>query len=82
MLRVTVEIVPHGEESRSEVIDTVIVAQTVRFDDDPNGRRGYAVWDNTDPSAPPVAEVEHWRGDGARRLVADGFDLLVRQGRP
>ena len=42
MLRVTVEIVPHGDESRAEVIDTVIVTQTVRFDDDPNGSRHHA----------------------------------------
>lgn len=76
MLRVTVEIVPHGEESRSEVIDTVIVAQTVRFDDDPDGRRGYVVWDSVDRNVPPVAEVEHWRGDGARRLVAKAFGAL------
>lgn len=77
MLRVTVEVVPHGAESRAEVIDTAIVAQTVRFDDDPDGRRGYVVWDSEDDlSAPPVAEVEHWRGDGARRLVAKAFGAL------
>ena len=79
MLRVTVEVVPHGDESRAEVIDTVIVAQTVRFDDDPNGRRGYVVWDSVDRNVPPVAEVDHWRDDGARRLIADVFDLIAHQ---
>lgn len=82
MLRVTVEVVPHGDESRAEVIDTVIVAQTVRFDGDPNGRRGYVVWDSDDRNAPPVAEVEHWRGDGERRLVASVFDAIAGRERP
>jgi hypothetical protein len=76
VIRVTVELVPHGDESRATVLDRVVIAQTVAFDSDPEGRRGYVVWDSDDLNASPVAEVEHWRGNGARTLIATAFDAI------
>ena len=65
MLRVTIELVPHGDETRSEVLDTIVIAQVHRIDDDPEGLRGY-LWRHNGRQG----TVVHRRSDGAVKLVS------------
>jgi len=76
MMRVTVEIVPLGDEGRCETVQVLTIAQVERFDHDPGGDRGYAVWKGVDTDATPDAWVRHWRRDGATVLAAKALDVI------
>lgn len=81
MMRVTVEIVPHGDESRAHVIEQVEIANVAAHDNDPDGVRTY-LWKPRDRRwTQGNARVVHRRGDGAARLVATVFEALARRSR-
>lgn len=73
LLRITVELVPHGDEDLAEVLSTTYVANTLTghhfsgdyaiFDEDPRDR----------PAPRPVGYVHGWR-----RVNADGTYSDVR----
>lgn len=77
-MRVTVEIVPHGDEKRAELVQTVCIGQRERFDDDPGGLRGYAIWHTADYMRDPDATVMHWRSEGAAALATKALATLPR----
>lgn len=65
-LEVSIDVVPHGDESRRERLHTLRVTQVAQLDDHPQGWRRYAVSiDDVDQGV----TVEHKRADGAYRLV-------------
>lgn len=72
-LRVTIEVVPNGDESRAEVIDQWVIHQVKKFDSDPEGWRVYQT-DYLHPEGGTernyVGRIAHRRRDGARQLVA------------
>jgi hypothetical protein len=71
MLRVTVEIVPHGDESRAEVLQCLEIAQVAQYDDDPGGLREYAIRDVASDDYPDwTVRLMHLRFDGASMLAA------------
>lgn len=68
-LRVTIEAVPGGDESRAEVISQFTVTQTDKMDNEPGGWRRYTVSDDLRRSV--VFEGhEHRRANGAVVLVS------------
>lgn len=77
MMRITVDIVPHGDEDRKETVETVTIAQVARHDSDPGGVRDYALWNGPDPEGKPFAVIRHTRADGAAVLAGKAFAALV-----
>lgn len=82
MMRVTIEIVPHGEEDAKFTLHTIEIAQVEKLDTDPYGLRGYAAWLTNGPTEcrtftarEPDAKVIHRRSDGALWLTR----LLLRR---
>lgn len=74
MLRITIELVPHGDESRTEVLETVLIVQVEAHDDLPGGERTYAIWRDArtvdDLRADRVTStVRHQRVNGALMLA-------------
>ena len=77
MLRVTVEIVPHGDESRAEVLQCLEIAQVAQYDDNPGGLREYAIRDTASEEYPEWGvRLMHLRGDGASMLAAKALKRL------
>ena len=70
MLRVTIEMLPGGDEARATTLEVIEIAQVRRYDDDPNGGRGYLWRDEASQPAFHDVLVTHQRGDGAAVLVA------------
>lgn len=81
MMRVTVEVVPLGDEVRCTTVETLTIVQVERYDKDPGGDRGYAVWKGTDTNATPDAWVRHWRRDGAAVLAAKALEAISERAR-
>lgn len=75
MLRVTIEIVPWGEESRKRLIETVTIARTTAWDDPED----YTVkhYDATGKILATAKVEAHGRKDGARELVRRALNVLV-----
>lgn len=81
MLRVTVEIVRHGDEGQVEVVGTVLIAQVEKHDKDPDGWRGYAAWAEARTrddiqGRGPDAELDHKRDAGAMALAGSTLAAL------
>lgn len=74
MMRITVEIVPHGDESKAEVVGSVVVAQTSQLDDDPEGWRRYSV---RQVGVALGSVVQHRRSDGAVALAGAALAALA-----
>lgn len=77
MIRVTIELVPQGDESRAEVLERVEIWQTTKLDNARGGLRRYA---GKRADVPPFVEepqvVHHRRDQGAARLVARVLERL------
>jgi hypothetical protein len=81
MLRVTIEIVPHGIESAARVLDRIEIAQIQNLEPDNSGglrrymyKRSGVKWD--DVSLIDVGEVTHHRKEGAAALAAKVLEKL------
>lgn len=75
-LRVTIEVVPHGDESRAEVLHRATITQVRALDDYPDGLRLYRVDADGDTV---VTGLAHYRVNGAVALVREALHHLVRR---
>ena len=64
-LRVTIEVIPGGDETRAQTLHVVEITQVAKLDDHPDGRRRYRV-----DMDEVYGTVDHARGDGALVLAA------------
>lgn len=70
MLRIDVAIVPHGDDTREQVIDTLYIANVTPY----NEIADYAVWSATHPTRKIVAA--HRRTAGWMPLVRRAIEAL------
>lgn len=77
MLRVTIEVVPNGDERRAEVLERFTIANSRRLMGTRGQRVGYRVWTGSHERTPD-ALVWHDRAKGALPLVADAARALAR----
>lgn len=72
-LRVTIDLIPHGDERQRQTLEQITITQEMAYDTDPDGYRGYQiVFDDGDR----MQFVTHRRGDGAARLAELALQLI------
>ena len=73
-LRITIEIIPNGDEHRAEILERITVTQVRKFDDNIGGRRLYAIRD--DLHGYDIGSVTHERKQGAVTLARAALKRL------